>query len=62
MSPLQLPSPKQILMLSEESWNMEREARDLAKHHAVMIHIAWPPLRQKMVATEQNDPHQRVAM
>ena len=20
---------------------MEREARDLAKHHAVMIHIAW---------------------
>ena len=41
---------------------MEREARDLAKHHAVMIHIAWPRSRRKMVATERNDLHQRAAM
>ena len=41
---------------------MEREARDLAKHHAVMIRIAWPRLLRNTGATEQNDLHQRVAM
>jgi len=50
------------MTLPAETVVTSAHARDLAKHHAVMIHIAWPRLRRNTDATEQKDPHQRVAM